>query len=34
MCQLLGDDLSKVITYDQRMTTAAKALGLTVSAPR
>jgi predicted nucleic acid-binding protein len=32
--QLLGDDLSKVITYDQRMTTAAKALGLTVSAPR
>jgi len=32
--QLLGDDLTSVITYDQRMTTAAEALGLTVSAPR
>jgi predicted nucleic acid-binding protein len=32
--QLLGDDLSRVITYDQRMTAAADALGLTVSAPR
>lgn len=32
--QLLGDDLTNVITYDQRMTAAAKALGLTVSAPR
>jgi predicted nucleic acid-binding protein len=32
--QLLGDDLTRVITYDHRMTTAAKALGLTVAAPR
>ena len=32
--QLLGDDLTRVITYDQRMTTAAEALGLIVSAPR
>jgi predicted nucleic acid-binding protein len=32
--QLLGDELTSVITYDQRMATAAKALGLTVSAPR
>lgn len=32
--QLFGDDLTSVITYDQRMSTAAQALGLTVSAPR
>ena len=32
--QLLGDDLTRVITYDQRMTTAAEALGVTVTAPR
>jgi predicted nucleic acid-binding protein len=32
--QLLGDSLTRVITYDQRMTAAAAAVGLTVSAPR
>ena len=32
--QLFGDDLTSIITYDQRMTTAATALGLNVSAPR
>lgn len=31
---LLGDDLTSIITYDQRMTAAAAAVGLTVSAPR
>ena len=32
--QLLGDDLTRVITYDRRMSAAARALGLTVSGPR
>lgn len=31
---LLGDSLTSVITYDQSMTAAAAAVGLTVSAPR
>ncbi len=31
--QLLGGDLRTVVTYDQRMSTAATALGLVVSAP-
>jgi hypothetical protein len=29
----LGNDLAAVITYDQRMTTAAAALGLQIAAP-
>jgi predicted nucleic acid-binding protein len=32
--QTLGDDLDAVITYDERMTTAARLIGLTVRAPR
>jgi uncharacterized protein len=32
--QTLGDDLDAVITYDERMTTAARLIGLTVGAPR
>jgi uncharacterized protein len=32
--QTLGDDLTAVITYDQRMAAAAVEIGLTVSAPR
>ena len=32
--QTLGDELSMVITYDERMTAAARLTGLTVSAPR
>ncbi len=31
--QLLGGDLRALVTYDQRMSTAATALGLVVSAP-
>lgn len=31
--QLLGADLRAVVTYDQRMTTAANALGLLVASP-
>ncbi len=31
--QLLGGDLRAVVTYEQRMSTAAMALGLVVSAP-
>jgi predicted nucleic acid-binding protein len=31
--QTLGDDLGAVITYDERMATAAGLIGLTVSAP-
>ena len=31
--QLLGADLQAVVTYDQRMTDAATALGMVVSAP-
>ena len=30
----LGDELTTIITYDQRMGVAARAIGLTVSAPR
>jgi uncharacterized protein len=32
--QTLGDDLGTVITYDERMATAAGFIGLTVSTPR
>ena len=32
--QTLEDDLDAVITYDERMTTAARLIGLTVRAPR
>ena len=32
--QTLGDELSMIITYDERMTAAARLMGLTVSAPR
>jgi hypothetical protein len=32
--QLLGDELTSLITYDERMMVAAGTLGLTVSAPR
>jgi uncharacterized protein len=32
--QTLGDDLDAVITYDERMTTAARLIGLAVRAPR
>ena len=32
--QLFGDELSAVVTYDRRMTTAAELLDLAVSAPR
>jgi predicted nucleic acid-binding protein len=32
--QALGDELTAVITYDQRMTAAAEDVGLTVRAPR
>jgi predicted nucleic acid-binding protein len=32
--QTLGDDLDAVITYDERMTTAARLIELTVRAPR
>lgn len=31
--QLLGDDLARVITYDERMAAAAEAMGATVVAP-
>jgi len=32
--QMLGDDLTSVITYDERMTAAATRAGLSVRAPR
>ncbi len=32
--QLIGADLRAIVTYDQRMTVAAAALGLPVDAPR
>lgn len=32
--QTLGDDLTAVITYDQRMAAAAEAIGLAIKAPR
>jgi predicted nucleic acid-binding protein len=31
--QQLGADLARVVTYDQRMTVAARQLGLTVARP-
>lgn len=32
--QLLGEELTAVVTYDHRMTAAANVLGLAVDAPR
>jgi len=32
--ELLGDELTAVVTYDERMTTSARLLGLPVAAPR
>jgi predicted nucleic acid-binding protein len=32
--QLLGTDLARIVTYDERMADAAKAAGWTVATPR